>query len=119
MPFESKAQNAWAHTPAGTKALGGAAKVKEWEHSTDYSHLPERKTVKHKFHSTEIKHHKDGSHTVHHRHEDPAKDVEHAVADHDGMMDSMQNNLGGGAGEEAPEAAPGAAGGAPMPGGGM
>jgi hypothetical protein len=40
MPFESKAQNAWAHTPAGTKALGGKAKVKEWEHSTDYSHLP-------------------------------------------------------------------------------
>ncbi len=40
MPFESKAQNAWAHTPAGTKALGGPAKVKEWEHATDYSHLP-------------------------------------------------------------------------------
>jgi hypothetical protein len=40
MPFKSKAQNAWAHTPAGTKALGGKAKVKEWEHSTDYSHLP-------------------------------------------------------------------------------
>lgn len=40
MPFESKAQNAWAHTPAGMKALGGATKVKEWEHATDYSHLP-------------------------------------------------------------------------------
>ena len=40
MPFESKAQNAWAHTPAGTKALGGKAKVKEWERATDYSDLP-------------------------------------------------------------------------------
>ena len=43
MPFKSKAQNAWAHTAAGTKALGGAAKVKEWEGATDYSHLPARK----------------------------------------------------------------------------
>jgi hypothetical protein len=42
MPFKSKAQNAWAHTPAGTKALGGAAKVKEWEGATDYSHLPQK-----------------------------------------------------------------------------
>ena len=42
MPFESKAQNAWAHTPAGTKALGGKKKVKEWESATDYSHLPEK-----------------------------------------------------------------------------
>ena len=42
MPFESSAQNRWAHTPAGTKALGGQAKVKEWERATDYSHLPER-----------------------------------------------------------------------------
>lgn len=42
MPFESQAQNRWAHTPAGTKALGGPAKVKEWEQATDYSHLPEK-----------------------------------------------------------------------------
>lgn len=41
--FKSKAQNAWAHTPAGTKALGGKKKVKEWESDTDYSNLPERK----------------------------------------------------------------------------
>ncbi len=32
MPIRSKAQNAWAHTPAGLKALGGKKKVKkEWE----------------------------------------------------------------------------------------
>jgi hypothetical protein len=43
MPFESLKQNAWAHTPAGEKALGGPAKVKEWENATDYSKLPEKK----------------------------------------------------------------------------
>jgi len=42
MPFESSAQNRWGHTPAGIKALGGKAKVKEWEQATDYSHLPEK-----------------------------------------------------------------------------
>lgn len=40
MPFKSKAQNAWAHTPAGTKALGGKDSVKEWESATDYSKIP-------------------------------------------------------------------------------
>jgi hypothetical protein len=40
MPFKSKAQNAWAHTPAGTKALGGKSAVKEWESATNYSSLP-------------------------------------------------------------------------------
>lgn len=43
MPFVSKKQNAWAHTPSGTKALGGEAKVAEWDQSTDFSSLPERK----------------------------------------------------------------------------
>lgn len=42
MSFVSKAQNAWAHTSAGTKALGGEAKVKEWESDTDYSSLPDK-----------------------------------------------------------------------------
>jgi hypothetical protein len=40
MPFESKKQNAWGHTPEGMKALGGPAKVKEWESSTNYKGLP-------------------------------------------------------------------------------
>ena len=39
MPFLSKAQNAWAHTPEGEQALKG--KLHEWETSTDYSKLPE------------------------------------------------------------------------------
>jgi hypothetical protein len=43
LPFLSEAQNRWAHTPAGTKALGGPEHVKEWESVTDYSKLPERK----------------------------------------------------------------------------
>lgn len=42
MPFVSTDQNAWAHTPEGTKALGGPDKVKEWESSTDFSHLPKK-----------------------------------------------------------------------------
>lgn len=47
----------------------------------------------HKFHSTHISHHDDGSATVHHMHEDgPHKDVKHAVGDHDGMMDSMMEH---------------------------
>lgn len=45
MPFKSKAQNSWAHTPKGTQALGGSAKVKEWERATDYKNLP-KKVVK-------------------------------------------------------------------------
>lgn len=46
MPFKSKAQNAWAHTPKGTKALGGAKAVKEWEGATDYSALPKKVTTR-------------------------------------------------------------------------
>jgi len=46
MPFKSSAQNAWAHTPAGTKALGGKKKVKEWESATDYESLPEHVSSK-------------------------------------------------------------------------
>jgi len=31
MPYRSEAQRRWAHTTAGTKALGGKRKVKEWD----------------------------------------------------------------------------------------
>ena len=42
MPYLSKAQQGWAHTPAGTKALGGPAKVHEWDKATKgkYGSLP-------------------------------------------------------------------------------
>jgi hypothetical protein len=43
MPFLSRAQEKWAFTPAGTRALGGKAKVKEWADSTDQKSLPEKK----------------------------------------------------------------------------
>ena len=34
MPFKSEAQRRWAHTKAGTKALGGKKAVAEWEKAT-------------------------------------------------------------------------------------
>lgn len=40
MPFRSKKQNAWGHTPEGMEALGGAQNVKEWEGETEYNNLP-------------------------------------------------------------------------------
>lgn len=42
MPFRSKKQNAWGHTEAGMEALGGPAKVKEWEGETEYNTLPDK-----------------------------------------------------------------------------
>lgn len=46
VPFLSKAQSRWGHSPAGVKALGGKAKVKEWESATNYSKLPAKKMKK-------------------------------------------------------------------------
>lgn len=40
MPFLSKAQAAWGHTPEGEKALGGKDKVAEWDSGTNYDKLP-------------------------------------------------------------------------------
>lgn len=40
MPFKSKAQQKWAYTKAGTKALGGPAKVAEWQKVTGKAKLP-------------------------------------------------------------------------------
>lgn len=41
MPWASKAQQRWGNS-IGVKALGGKAKVAEWNNSTDYSKLPKR-----------------------------------------------------------------------------
>lgn len=41
MPYKSDSQRKWAHTPAGTKALGGKAKVAEWDNSSKGKKLPE------------------------------------------------------------------------------
>ena len=40
MPYVSGAQRGWAHTPAGTKALGGPAKVAEWDAASKGQHVP-------------------------------------------------------------------------------
>ena len=46
MPYKSAAQRRWAHTRAGTKALGGASKVKEWDRASKGKRLPEKKKAK-------------------------------------------------------------------------
>lgn len=50
---------------------------------------------KHHFSHTHIEHFKDGSASVHHVHEsgDPKMDVKHAVADTDGIHDSIEDHL--------------------------
>lgn len=42
MPFKSKQQQRWGHTPAGQKALGGPQKVREWDMKTDQKKPPLR-----------------------------------------------------------------------------
>lgn len=42
MPWASTAQARWGHSPTGVKALGGAAKVAEWDHATKPGSLPKR-----------------------------------------------------------------------------
>lgn len=43
MPWLSKAQARWGHSPSGLKALGGAGAVKEWDQATSPGSLPERR----------------------------------------------------------------------------
>ncbi len=40
MPFKSLSQERWGHSPAGVKALGGPAKVAEWDAATKGMKLP-------------------------------------------------------------------------------
>lgn len=42
MPYVSDAQRRWAHTATGTKALGGPAKVSEWDQASKGKELPEK-----------------------------------------------------------------------------
>jgi hypothetical protein len=107
MSYKSKAQERWAHTPSGEKALGKSG-VKEWDAASKGTELPERKmkkSKKHKMHKTHITHHKDGSHTV--EHEMDGGGMESNAEPNDAaMMAHMGEALGGG--EPAPEAAPAA-----------
>ncbi len=41
-PYVSDAQRRWAHSPAGTKALGGEAAVHHWDAATKGKKLPEK-----------------------------------------------------------------------------
>jgi hypothetical protein len=41
-PYASDAQRRWAHTEAGTKALGGKEKVKHWDKESKGKDLPEK-----------------------------------------------------------------------------
>ena len=45
MPWASKAQARWGHSPAGLEALGGASKVSEWDSATTPGSLPERSAM--------------------------------------------------------------------------
>ena len=40
MPYVSERQRRWAHTKAGTKALGGKKAVEEWDKATGDRKLP-------------------------------------------------------------------------------
>lgn len=42
MPWKSKAQAAWGHSPAGLRALGGKSAVSEWDSVTPKGSLPDR-----------------------------------------------------------------------------
>jgi hypothetical protein len=42
MPFVSKQQQKWGHSPAGEKALGGPQAVAEWDQATAGKKLPIR-----------------------------------------------------------------------------
>lgn len=51
MPYVSKAQQGWAHTPEGEKALGGPDKVAEWDAaSKGQTNLPEHVAKDHPLH---------------------------------------------------------------------
>lgn len=42
MPYKSQQQRKWAHTKAGIKALGGKAKVHEWDLASKGKKLPKK-----------------------------------------------------------------------------
>lgn len=87
----------------------------------------EHKKLKHHktngYHTTTMRHHEDGSHTIRHEHEDGISHKEYAASDHDGAMDGLMQHTsqpdeeeaaadGGNHGVEAAEAAKA---GIPMP----
>jgi len=56
VPYVSRAQQDWAHTPEGEKALGGPSKVAEWdEASKGQTNLPEHVATDHPLHKLRAK----------------------------------------------------------------
>lgn len=51
MPYSSQAQERWAHTDSGKKALGSAG-VKEWDSASKGKKLPRRAPTKGTTHKT-------------------------------------------------------------------
>jgi hypothetical protein len=47
---------------------------------------------KHKYSHTHVIHHKDGSHSIHHEHEDGVSHKDYARGDHDSMLDGMMEH---------------------------
>ena len=45
MPWRSKDQAAWGHSPSGIKALGGASKVAEWDAATPHGSLKHKHVI--------------------------------------------------------------------------
>lgn len=77
--------------PAGCEGVQRPIQLAAWCHRFE----PMEKNMKHGFTHSHIEHHSDGSHTIHHfHHKGPEHDVKHAVADLDGVHDSMQDHLG-------------------------
>jgi hypothetical protein len=46
MPYKSIQQEKWAHISAGLKALGGKAKVAEWDAATKGKKLPKKVKIR-------------------------------------------------------------------------
>ena len=54
--------------------------------------MAESKKKKHPYKHTHITHHDDGSHSIHHEHEDGVSHSDYARGDHDSMMDGMMEH---------------------------
>lgn len=85
---------------AGENYIVGEKGPERFVPSVDGHILPAKKNMKtkhagHGYTHVHVEHHKDGSHTVHHRHEDGAhKDSRHAASNIDGVHDSIEDHEG-------------------------
>jgi len=46
MPWKSDQQRKWGHTAAGLKALGGSAKVAEWDRESKGKSMPKKVKIR-------------------------------------------------------------------------